>query len=114
MDKLSKRVGGLEGQAAAYGEAAAIVTEARRPRTREEIGGLLIDLLAAKLEASRAVADAARAAMQSPAWLARQSAEGVATLADYLDRSAFALGDRLAGAATVATQKSEEGSHDEP
>lgn len=100
--KTLTRVSALEGKAIAHDQAAVIIGEARPQRSREAIGELLLDLLAAKLEASRAVADAARAAMNNPAWLARQSAEGVTTLADYLDRSAFALGDRLAGAAQEA------------
>lgn len=101
MDKRKHggRLFALEEQTATRAAISAIVTDTQAPRPRPEIRGLLMDLLVAKLEASRAVADAARAAMASPAWLSRQSAEGVATLADYLDRSAFALGDRLAGSA---------------
>jgi hypothetical protein len=60
-----------------------------------EIGRLLLDLLAAKLEASKAIAQAAR----NPTWLAQQSAADLAQLGEYLDRSAFSLGDRLATAA---------------
>jgi transposase-like protein len=57
------------------------------------IGALILDLLRAKLQASQAIATAAK----NPAWLDRQSAADLATLGEYLDRSAFALGDRLAG-----------------
>jgi hypothetical protein len=91
------RLAALEGQAEAHAEAAQIVAAAAAPARREQIGVLLMELLAAKLQASKAVADAARAAMQNPAWLARQNAGDVATLAAYLDESAFALGDRLSG-----------------
>lgn len=60
--------------------------------TPHAIGGLLLDLLAAKLKASQAIARAA----QDPAWLDKQSAADLAALGEYLDRSALALGDRLA------------------
>lgn len=63
--------------------------------TEHTIGGVLLELLAAKLKASQAVAVAA----QNKEWLARQSAADLAALGEYLDRSAFALGDRLATAA---------------
>jgi hypothetical protein len=99
--KRTARLAALEEQGEVTTQAAAIVaqaTGARPPITRDRIGVLLLDLLAAKLEASKAVADAARAALQNPAWLARQDAGSVATLAAYLDESAFALGDRLAAA----------------
>lgn len=62
----------------------------------EAIGDLLMALLAAKLRASRAVAEGAAALMHSPGWLAQQPAEGLAQLGEYLDGSAMALGDRLA------------------
>jgi hypothetical protein len=60
---------------------------------RERIGDLVIDLLRAKLEASQAIAKAA----QNTAWIDRQSAADLAEFGDWLDRSAFAIGDRLAG-----------------
>jgi hypothetical protein len=63
--------------------------------TEHTIGGLLLELLAAKLKASQAIA----AAAQRPEWLERQSAADLAALGEYLDRSAFSLGDRLATAA---------------
>jgi transposase-like protein len=63
--------------------------------TEHTIGGLLLELLAAKLKASQAIAQAA----SDPAWLDRQSAADLAALGEYLDRSAFSLGDRLATAA---------------
>jgi hypothetical protein len=72
--------------------------------TEHTIGGLLLELLAAKLQASQAIAQAA----QSPAWLERQSAADLATLGEYLDRSAFALGDRLATAAQQQRADAEE------
>jgi hypothetical protein len=59
----------------------------------QQIGALILDLLRAKLQASQAIA----AAATNPAWLDRQSAADLAVLGEYLDRSAFALGDRLAG-----------------
>jgi transposase-like protein len=68
--------------------------------TQHEIGRLLLDLLAAKLKASQAIAEAA----SDPAWLDRQSAADLAQLGEYLDRSAFSLGDRLA---TAAQQRAE-------
>jgi transposase-like protein len=68
--------------------------------TQHEIGRLLLDLLAAKLKASHAIAEAA----SDPGWLATQSAADLAQLGEYLDRSAFSLGDRLA---TSAQQRAE-------
>lgn len=68
--------------------------------TQHEIGRLLLELLAAKLKASQAIAEAA----SDPAWLDRQSAADLAALGEYLDRSAFSLGDRLA---TAAQQRAE-------
>jgi transposase-like protein len=58
------------------------------------IGELILDLLRAKLQASAAIAEAAR----NPAWLAEQPAAELAALGQWLDASAFAIGDRLAGA----------------
>jgi hypothetical protein len=63
---------------------------------KQYIGELIVDLLRAKLEASQAIARAAR----NPEWLAKQSAADLAALGGYLDSTAFAIGDRLAGAAT--------------
>ncbi len=59
------------------------------------IGELILDLLRAKLQASAAIAKAAR----DPAWLAQQPAAELAALGQWLDASAFAIGDRLAGGA---------------
>ena len=59
------------------------------------IGELVLDLLRAKLEASRAIARAA----QQPEWLAQQTAADLAQLGSYFDSTALAFGDRLAGAA---------------
>lgn len=61
-------------------------------RQNHEIGTLIIDLLAAKLRASAAIAEAAR----QPEWLARQSGSELAALGAWLDATAFAIGDRLA------------------
>lgn len=101
------RVAALEGQAAAHEEAAAIVAEAQRPRPPVDFQSLLYDLLRAKLEASHAVAEASRALLSNPAWVARQDAAGLEALGAYLDESAMNLGDRLA----AATQR---GRPDEP
>jgi transposase-like protein len=68
--------------------------------TQHEIGRILLDLLATKLKASQAIAEAA----SDPAWLDRQSAADLASLGEYLDRSAFSLGDRLA---TATQQRAE-------
>lgn len=65
-------------------------------RRKERLGELLLDLLAAKLEASQAIAQVAA----DPAWLKRQSAADLATLVGTLDSTAFAIGDRLAGGHT--------------
>lgn len=68
----------------------------RRPRQeaqQDAIGELVIDLLRAKLEASRAIAKTAC----DSAWLVRQSAADLAALGDYFDATALAFGDRLAG-----------------
>lgn len=58
------------------------------------IGAIVLDLLRAKLEASRAIAEAAK----NPAWLAEQPAAELAVFGQWLDASALAIGDRLAGA----------------
>jgi transposase-like protein len=60
---------------------------------KQHIGELVLDLLRAKLEASAAIAKAA----SDPDWLARQSGAELATLGSWLDATAFAIGDRLAG-----------------
>ena len=59
------------------------------------IGEVILDLLRAKLQASAAIAEAA----SDPAWLAQQPAAELAALGQWLDASAFAIGDRLAGGA---------------
>lgn len=64
---------------------------------QRQIGAIVLDLLRAKLEASISIAEAA----QDPAWRARQSAAELAAFGEWLDRTAFALGDRLAGARGV-------------
>jgi hypothetical protein len=56
------------------------------------IGVLVVDLLAAKLEASEAIAKAA----SRPEWIDRQSGSELAALGEWLDSTAFAIGDRLA------------------
>lgn len=62
---------------------------------KAHIGGAVLDLLRAKLKASQAIAEAAT----DPAWLRRQSASELAALGQWLDGTAFAIGDRLAGGA---------------
>jgi hypothetical protein len=71
------------------------VTKPSLVAQQQEIGALVLELLAAKLKASRAIADAAA----DPEWLKRHSPADVAPLAQWLDSTAFAIGDRLAGAA---------------
>lgn len=56
------------------------------------IGELVLDLLAAKLKASAAIAQAA----SDPAWLAKQRGSELAALGQWLDSTALAIGDRLA------------------
>lgn len=63
---------------------------------QRQIGELVLELLRAKLEASAAIAEAAR----DPDWLKQQPASELAALGQWLDASAFAIGDRLAGAAS--------------
>jgi transposase-like protein len=70
---------------------------------QRQIGSLILDLLAAKLEASEAIAKAAC----DPDWLKQQPASELAALGQWLDSTAFAIGDRLAGAAN-----SQRGAHD--
>lgn len=59
---------------------------------RAQLGDTIIALLIAKLAASKAIAEA----VQNPAWLATQSGSELAALGQWLDSTAFALGDRLA------------------
>lgn len=59
------------------------------------IGDLIIRLLEAKLRASERLAHH----FTKAAWLDTQSAGELAALGQYLDQSAFAIGDRLAGRA---------------
>lgn len=86
----------------------------RRPRfevQQQQLGDLILDLLAEKLQASHAIAQAAR----DPAWLRQQPAAELAALGQWLDASAFAIGDRLAAAAErrAAAEHSDEGdAHD--
>ena len=73
----------------------------RRPALEAQkvhIGETILDLLRAKLKASQAIADAAA----DPDWLRRQPAAELAVLGQWLDSTAFAIGDRLAGAARPA------------
>jgi hypothetical protein len=75
------------------------VTPIRRPSVEAQeraIGAIILDLLRAKLEASRAIADYAR---NNPAWLAQQPAAELAAFGQWLDTTALAIGDRLAGGA---------------
>jgi transposase-like protein len=72
---------------------------ARRPTLeaqQQHIGAIVLDLLRAKLEASAAIA---YHATHNRAWLEKQSAAELATLGQWLDSTALAIGDRLAGAA---------------
>lgn len=61
---------------------------------KAQIGEAVLDLLRAKLKASQAVADAAN----DPEWRRAQSAAELAVFGQWLDSTAFAIGDRLAGA----------------
>lgn len=61
-------------------------------RRNRLIGTIIFDLLAAKLEASEAIAKAA----SDPTWITRQSGSELAALGEWLDSTAFAIGDRLA------------------
>lgn len=68
---------------------------ARKPTLEAQhasIGATVLDLLQAKLKASQALA----VAVSDPEWLKRQSAAELAALGQWLDGSAFAIGDRLA------------------
>lgn len=93
------------GTGASTGASLAPDASAPRPLIRptveaqqREIGAIILDLLAAKLEASAALART----VSDPAWLARQSAAELAQLGAYLDGTALAIGDRLAGSADLA------------
>lgn len=67
-------------------------------RQQNRIGELVLELLAAKLEASKAVAKQATDAE----WRRSQRAGELATFGQWLDSTALALGDRLAGGARRA------------
>ena len=72
------------------------VTMSARPALDAQkayIGELILDVFRAKLEASQALAIAVR----QPDWIVKQSASQLAELGQWLDSSAFAIGDRLAG-----------------
>jgi transposase-like protein len=60
---------------------------------KAHIGETILDLLRAKLKASQAIAEA----VSDPDWLVRQRAAALAALGLWLDGTAFAIGDRLAG-----------------
>lgn len=62
-------------------------------RQHQQIGELVLDLLAAKLKASAEIAKAA----SDPDWRAKQSGSELAAFGEWLDATAFAIGDRLAG-----------------
>jgi hypothetical protein len=69
----------------------------RQPTLEAEkayIGEAVLDLLRAKLKASQAIADAA----SDPEWIRKQPAAELAVLGQWLDATASAIGDRLAGA----------------
>lgn len=93
------------------------VTENVTPRTlharpsvatkQAQIGELVLDLLAAKLKASAAIAEAA----SNPAWIEKQSGSELAALGEWLDATAFAIGDRLAGRADHANSGTESDSN---
>ena len=90
-------------------DAAPAVTDAvtavtpQQPKSRSaieqqqlRIGALILDLLEAKLKASQAIAETALNAE----WRSRYSPAELAELGQWLDSTAFAIGDRLAGAAS--------------
>ncbi len=62
---------------------------------KQKIAELILDLLAAKLEASQRLT----AYLSDPAFLERQGFSELVNLNGYLDRTALTLGDRLAGGA---------------
>ncbi len=59
---------------------------------KASMGELIIGCLRSKLQASQAVA----AVATDPEWVKRQSAAELAVFGQWLDASAFAIGDRLA------------------
>jgi len=67
---------------------------------QSEIGTLVIDLLAAKLKASAAIAKAT----EDTTWMGKQSAAELAEFGAWLDSTAFAIGDRLAGRSQQPTE----------
>lgn len=60
---------------------------------KQHIGELVLDLLRSKLEASAAIAQQA----SDSAWRFKQSGPELAAFGEWLDATAFAIGDRLAG-----------------
>jgi hypothetical protein len=74
-------------------------------RQKQRLGELLLGLLAAKLEASQAIAKVA----SDPAWLKKQHAADLAELVRTLDATALALGDRLAGSSTDPADSGDSG-----
>lgn len=73
-------------------------------RQQNRIGELVLELLAAKLEASQAIAQQAN----DVAWRKQQRAGELAAFGQWLDQSALALGDRLAGAGRATDDESGE------
>jgi hypothetical protein len=69
------------------------VVTASESADHRTFGELVFDLLRAKLRASEAIARAA----EDAEWIKRQTGADVAALGMWLDASAFAIGDRLAG-----------------
>ena len=61
---------------------------------KQRIAELILDLLAAKLEASQRLT----VYLSDPGFVAKQKVEQLVALNDYFDRTALTLGDRLAGA----------------
>lgn len=82
---------------------AAVVQQASVERRKQRIAELILDLLAAKLEASHRLTGY----LSDPAFLERQSFEQLVNLNGYLDRTALTLGDRLAGSAEPDGPESE-------
>jgi transposase-like protein len=82
---------------------APLVARPREQARERQIGERILELLEAKIKASAAIARAA----SNPAWLDRQSAAELAELGSWLDHSAFALGDRLAGRGHTDTDRDE-------
>jgi transposase-like protein len=75
------------------------VTRPREEARQREIGALILDLLAAKLEASAALART----VSDPEWLRKQRGSELAALGSYLDTTALAIGDRLAGGSSAGS-----------